>query len=290
VPYPPPLPLHGITTTGWIVLCLLALAGLTCVIAGYRALRACDWSRAGRRRWWLVLVVLVALPLGAFGLLAEDVSSAEGISWDLSIMRQVLLHHSDHVRHVMSAVTATGGALVVLVLLGATAATLLIARLRGQALFLVSATAACMIVDAVMKLVFQRARPEVIPHYFIGGYSFPSGHTMNTMGFAVALTIVFWHSRWRWFTAVTSLAWAVSVGVSRVYVGVHFPSDVLGGWTLATAVVSIAWLLFWTELEPDPAAGVPAPTPPLDSGHEPTSRDAVPGPAGTDGPRASSEE
>jgi len=206
----------------------------------------------------------------------------------------VLLHHSDRVRHLLQVVTATGAALVVITLLCATTATLLIARLRWSAAFLVCATAASMIVDALMKQVFHRARPEIIPHYFIGGYSFPSGHTMNTMGFALAVTIVFWNTRWRWFAAFSSLAWAVSVGVSRVYLGVHFPSDVLGGWALAVAVVAIVWLAFWVELENDgsgaglaaversPAAH-PAPTPPNDG-------DALSGSTGTEDPTLSSEE
>jgi len=244
-----------VTATDWLVLATLSLVGLACLVVGYRALRARRWSAAGRRRWWLALVVLVLPPLAVFALLAEDVATDEGFSWDLTIMQHVLVHHSDRLHRVMDVVTATGGAVVVVTLLSATAATLLLARLRWQAAFLVSATAAAMVVNVIMKRVFERARPDVIPHHIIGGYSFPSGHTMNSMGLAVALTIVFWHTRWRWFTTATALVWAGLVGVSRVYLGVHFPSDVLGGWALALAVAALVWLLYWARIEPDPGAG-----------------------------------
>jgi membrane-associated phospholipid phosphatase len=68
-------------------------------------------------------------------------------------------------------------------------------------------------------------------------YSFPSGHAMGSATLGVALIILCWPTRWRWPITVASLAFVLLVGVSRVYLGVHYPSDILAGWCAA-----IAWV------------------------------------------------
>jgi len=239
----------AITTTAWLILTPLVLLGLGAIVVGYLRLRAGDEDRAGRWRWWLTLAVLVLLPLALFALLAEDVATDEGIRWDVSIMRWALDHHSGAAASILRLVTMTGNAVTVIAALSVVSIVLVRAGRRRQAVFLVTATIAAMIVNPLVKQVFQRARPDLIPHHPIGGYAFPSGHTMNSMSFAAALVVAFWHTRQRWLVATAAPAWAVVVALSRVYLGVHYPSDVVAGWALAVAVVGIVWLLFWRDLE-----------------------------------------
>jgi membrane-associated phospholipid phosphatase len=68
-------------------------------------------------------------------------------------------------------------------------------------------------------------------------YSFPSGHAMGSATLGVALIILCWPTRWRWAIAVASPVFMFLVGVSRVYLGVHYPSDILAGWCAATTWV-----------------------------------------------------
>jgi membrane-associated phospholipid phosphatase len=82
-----------------------------------------------------------------------------------------------------------------------------------------------------IKYTVNRPRPgikypgEIIPRTHSGIYSFPSGHTSNAFAAATALTL----STKKWYVAVPSYAYACFVGYSRMRLGVHFPSDVLGG-------------------------------------------------------------
>ncbi len=65
---------------------------------------------------------------------------------------------------------------------------------------------------------------------------------MSATGFAVALAIVLWPTRWRWPALVAATVYAVGIGLTRVYLGVHYPSDVVAGWALAVAIVGLTWL------------------------------------------------
>lgn len=77
---------------------------------------------------------------------------------------------------------------------------------------------------------------------------------MQSMTLATAALVLLWPSRWRWIALVSSGLFVAGVGASRMYLGVHFPSDVLGGWLAALAWVLGVHLLL-RHSAPDPAPG-----------------------------------
>jgi membrane-associated phospholipid phosphatase len=87
------------------------------------------------------------------------------------------------------------------------------------------------IISTSMKYAFKRPRPfttypnDIVKHSHGGSPSFPSGHT--SMAFGTATSVVLAYPKW--YVAVPAFAWAVSVGQSRMYLGVHYPSDVAAG-------------------------------------------------------------
>ncbi|MBQ9057626.1 MAG: phosphatase PAP2 family protein [Atopobiaceae bacterium] len=101
--------------------------------------------------------------------------------------------------------------------------------------------------NTLLKDIVQRPRPEGFRLIDEFGYSFPSGHSMVAMAFYGLLVYLIWHyehdrlMRWLWSGFMTAVI--VMVGISRIYLGVHYASDVLAGFA-----ISVAWLVFYTKV------------------------------------------
>lgn len=101
---------------------------------------------------------------------------------------------------------------------------------RRDAMYVASSSAVSFLLTNLIKVVVKRPRPfirnvKVVPLYRAGGYSFPSGHTSSSFTTATALSSVYP----KWYVIAPSYLWASSVSYSRIYLGVHHPSDVLTG-------------------------------------------------------------
>lgn len=116
---------------------------------------------------------------------------------------------------------------------------------RSELVFFVIVTIGAGLLNRVLKNFFQRARPDLHRLIEVGGYSFPSGHAMSAMAVYGAIAFLLWRhisSRiGRSLLIIFSAFVILMIGISRVYLGVHYPSDIIGGYFasgfwLATAI------------------------------------------------------
>ena len=148
----------------------------------------------------------------------------------------------------MVEITALGGYPVLVLLVSAVIGFLLVSGRRGPALFVFLSIVSGSLVSHGLKLIYDRPRPDLVEHLVtIHTASFPSGHaTMSTVVYlTLASLIVRLVEDWRVRIYVMSvaIATAVLIGVSRVYLGVHWPTDVMAGWAIGAAWASLSWLV-----------------------------------------------
>ena len=102
------------------------------------------------------------------------------------------------------------------------------------------------LLNYILKQLIQRQRPDLLRLVEIGGYSFPSGHSMSSIifyGFIAFLCIRYLKHRSKYFLAVILGLFVIMIGISRIYLGVHYASDVLGGFIFGSG-----WIILCIKL------------------------------------------
>ncbi|QIL20961.1 phosphatase PAP2 family protein [Thermomonas sp. HDW16] len=204
------------------------------------------------RRWKRLLLAFVGvlLPLWGFGALAEELHDGEAFFFDEPLLRlahDLASHGWDRLFLLSSKLGYEWGVVPFDIALVLVLAAL---RKRREGLFAGTALVGSALLNLGAKRFFARERPSlwesIAPE---STFSFPSGHAMGSMTLAVVLVLLAWRTRWRWWVAVPAVLFAVTVGLSRVYLGVHYPSDILAGWAAATAWVVFVYLLVFAHGE-----------------------------------------
>jgi undecaprenyl-diphosphatase len=137
-------------------------------------------------------------------------------------------------------ITALGGGTVLTLVTLLAAGYLLARRKRALALFLAAAIGAGGLFNTLLKDSFVRARPDVVPHLVeVSSASFPSGHAMNSAMVFLTLAALLASAERSWrvriFLIASALLLTLLVGFSRAWLGVHWPTDILAGWTVGAA-------------------------------------------------------
>jgi len=214
----------------------------------FHALRT-SASRVNTLRTALGIVIVAGAAIAvlgtwAFAELAEHVREGGTQALDDAVLTWIGQHRSERVEVAMLEVTFLGTSLTVMVLTGVAALFLWLTKHKYSAVLLLVATVGGIALNSVLKAGFDRPRPQVITwgtHVLTS--SFPSGHAMSAA--VVYGTIAYLAARlerraWaRVLTLVLAAALIALIAFSRMYLGVHYPSDVLAG-----VLVGFAWASF----------------------------------------------
>ena len=145
-------------------------------------------------------------------------------------------------------VTAIGGYPLIMLTLAAVSGFFIVTRRYGAALYAVLSVGSGALLSQTLKQYYARPRPDLVAHLdTVHTASFPSGHALvTTVAYLTLAAIVVGYletRRARAYVLAVAVLVAVMVGVSRVYLGVHWPSDVAAGWALGAAWASFTWLV-----------------------------------------------
>ena len=202
---------------------------------------------------WLPKLSLVLFLVVVFTALAEDVWFRESFAWDAPFIQAIHQVSNPLLDILMLFVTQTGEAGAI-----ATVAILVVwfawKGRRIDALSMITSFGGAALLNTLLKLFFARPRPLLLPHLVLEtDFSFPSGHVTSSVAVYGFLAILLWRSKYRLW-ALFAGAWVLLVAISRVYLGVHYPSDSLAAlafgslWLMAVYAVHdrlAGWALKW---------------------------------------------
>jgi len=202
--------------------------------------------------WLAVGLAVSAFVVWGFAEITEEVIEGESRAFDRAVLLWIGSNVPAWLDGPMRAVTALGYYYAVLPLLAVASLAFLYKGWRLSAVLLVVSTAGGAFLTTVLKSVFRRARPEILDSgYTAGFFSFPSGHATVAVGFYGALALVLaYHLRGpaRWATVALGTVLVLLIGFSRLYLGVHYPTDVLAGflaaplWLVSVGGVYALWI------------------------------------------------
>lgn len=188
-----------------------------------------------------------------FTALVEEVVEGESRRFDTAVLLAIGNNVPDLLYWPMRFVTALGYYPVVLPLLAVALYAFWRAGARISTALLAVSTVGSVLLTTVLKSVFERARPDLLDTgYVASSYSFPSGHAAVAVGFYGTLALLLaWRLKGlgRWLVALGGVGLVLLIGFSRLYLGVHYPTDVLAGflaaplWVGSVGLVYLLWRL-----------------------------------------------
>lgn len=190
---------------------------------------------------WILCVITAILAI----VVTINVKNGRILELDLNIYKFFSENIiNDKLTPIVKIITHIGGAKIVLVL--TVVAIILIKGLKNK-LFLLTGIVGTAGLNVVLKHIIQRERPNINRLIPEKGYSFPSGHSMMSMAFYGMLIFLIFkyvkNTALKWTLIVILTILLSTIGITRIYLGVHYPSDVIGGF-----LVSLTYLFILTEI------------------------------------------
>lgn len=193
---------------------------------------------------WIKIVIIYAVFIGLaflFTSLAEEVMETETLAFDAAVLNQIHQWASPELDSLILFITSLAGGYFIAILTLILAAAFYLRREIYNSVYILLTLGGTLVLNLGLKLFFKRTRPDLWSLLVVEkSYSFPSGHAMISMALALALIVLSFYSRARWAAIVSGILYVLAVGFSRLYLGVHYPTDILGGWIMSAVWVFLA--------------------------------------------------
>ena len=195
---------------------------------------------------------LIAAAAGAAVFILVAVLYRTGVldDFDVKVSNFVIDHRKDALTSVANALDRLDVWWLLAIIIAALLGGLWWSGRMVQTVYLGVSIAVALILNPLLKLAFERSRPTGNALVHVSSASFPSGHTTTATTVATALAVIAWPTRWRWPMIAAATLFSLAMAGSRVYLGVHWPTDVLAGLALGfTIAMGVRALMPWPSPE-----------------------------------------
>lgn len=179
-----------------------------------------------------------------FAEILEEVHEGNTLLIDNAILRYINQTATPFWDQFFLFITQLGGIIGVLVITFLIVGLLVKKKHYVRGVFVVTSVGGASLITVLVKLLVGRERPALWEQLITeASYSFPSGHATASSALAFSLVIASWQTRWRWLIVSVGFIYTILVGYSRMYLGVHYPTDIIAAWTM-----SLAWVITTASL------------------------------------------
>ncbi|WP_042356027.1 phosphatase PAP2 family protein [Bacillus rubiinfantis] len=201
------------------------------------------------RSYLIIAFTISMICMFGFTLIARSISDEQLMAFDRIVISVVQGWEASGLTRLMKLFTFIGSTGFVIFL--SLCVVIFLAKVlhhRSEVLLFVIAIIGSALLNQLLKHLFQRTRPDFHRLIEISGYSFPSGHAMNAFTVYAMLAFILWRHisgrMGRSLLIIFSIMMIIAIGVSRIYLGVHYPSDIVGGYLASAIWLSLAIFFF----------------------------------------------
>jgi membrane-associated phospholipid phosphatase len=207
--------------------------------------------RSGKKTYLaIILVTVFAGALFVFTYLALETIQHKENSIDINFAAYSVAQASPSMIKAMRFITLFGGTAFLFVAYCLMIAFFLFKKRYAYAVGIFATSFGAWLLFKGLKILFHRARPETSLAKMPTDYSYPSGHALTSFVFCSIIAWLLWQthvkSSQKWFMTILLLLFALSIGASRIVLGVHYATDVIGGFALGIVWAMLAWSV-WTR-------------------------------------------
>lgn len=171
-------------------------------------------------------------------------------NFDSTLISQIY-HHNSLTLGIFRLITSIGDTYATIVVTAIIFLLLIVKKYHYAAIYLVLNKVVISGINSIIKTIIDRPRPSHHHFVYAGGYSFPSGHSASSFAMYISMLIIslyiFKKLSLKIVISAICIAMVLLIGYSRIFLGVHYPSDVFGGYLLAATIITFNTLLFRTK-------------------------------------------